>query len=94
MSEPVSSTVRVALIETEAEMTRVPDDLEPVLAAGGRISIGELVEEELLLALPSVPLHSRGAECAVAPEAPVASDAEAQQTTQRPFERLSELLKR
>ena len=94
MSEPVSSSARVALIATEADMGRVPDDLEPMLAAGGRMSVGELVEEELLLALPIVPLHARGADCVVARDAPLVSEDGPSQTKQKPFERLSELLKR
>jgi uncharacterized protein len=94
MELTVESTVRVGLIAAEADMSRVPEDLEPVLAPGGRISIGELVEEELLLALPIVPLHERADECAVAPSAPLVTDEQKEQQTQRPFERLGELLKR
>lgn len=94
MTESVSSSARVALISAEADASRVPEHLEPVLAAGGRISIGELVEEELLLALPIVPAHAQRADCAVASDAPLVSGEQQGQTTQRPFERLSELLKR
>ena len=46
-----------------------------MLAAGGRISVGELVEEELLLALPIVPLHGEASECAVQADAPAISAA-------------------
>lgn len=94
MSEAVNSSARVALIAAEAEAERIPDHLDPVLAAGGRISIGELVEEEMLLALPIVPLHARASDCAVAAQGPLVSGGQQEQTTQRPFERLSELLKR
>jgi uncharacterized protein len=94
MSIPVESTVRVALIPTEADVGRVPEHLEPVLAPDGRISIGELVEEELLLALPIVPLHEEVSECVIAPDAPVVGDEQEEQKTQRPFEQLAELLKR
>jgi uncharacterized protein len=89
MVEPVRSSARVALITSEADAARVPEHLEPVLAAGGRVSVGELVEEELLLALPIVPLHSEGSGCAAStgPEQRLA-------TTQRPFEGLGELFKR
>src|SRR5215470_11229731 len=45
MSEPVASSVRVALITSEADASRVPEHLEPVLAQGGRTTVGELVEE-------------------------------------------------
>jgi uncharacterized protein len=94
MSEPVASTARVALITTEADARRVPEDLEPMLALNSRVSVAQLVEEELLLSLPIVPLHAGSDECAVASDAPIVSDPQQDQTTQRPFEQLSELLKR
>jgi uncharacterized protein len=90
---PVETTARVGLIGAEADMSRVPDDLEPVLAREGRISVGELVEEELLLTLPIVPLHEADEACAVAPSAPLVTDEPAEET-QRPFEQLGELFKR
>jgi len=94
MGEPVNSSVRVALITTEGDASRVPEHLEPVLASGGRISVGELVEEELLLALPIVPLHRQPGECAVQADTPVATEQTPEQTTQRPFAQLDKLLKR
>jgi uncharacterized protein len=91
MQLPLETTVRVALIASEADVGRVPADLEPVLAAGGRISIGELITEELLLVLPIVPLHTDGNECAAAPAGTAPEDSS---ETHRPFARLGELLKR
>src|SRR3954451_4015936 len=92
MSEPVSSEVRVALIATEADAGRVPEHLEPVLAAGGRVTIGELVEEELLLELPILPLHAEVSECVVAEEIPAVKVEAPEPTTQKPFAQLGELL--
>lgn len=94
MSEPVKSAVRVALILTEADASRVPEHLEPVFAAGGRISVGELVEEELLLALPIVPLHGQASDCVVQVDTAVLTDEAPEQTTQKPFAQLDKLLKR
>ena len=91
MQFPVDSQVRVALIGTEADVARVPEDLEPMLAPGGRISIAELITEELSLALPIVPLHAPGTACASG--APAATD-EATEVTQKPFAQLAQLLKR
>jgi uncharacterized protein len=92
MELPLDTVTRVALIGSEAEAGRVPSDLEPVLAAGGRISIGELVTEELLLTLPIVPLHAHGTVCASASAAPAPQQDEGE--THKPFARLGELLKR
>jgi uncharacterized protein len=83
----------VALILAEADAAEVPEELEPVLARDGRISAGELVEEELLLALPIVPLHEEPRECAVPPSAPLVAEDGPEHVTQRPFEGLDELLR-
>ena len=99
MTETVDSAVRIALITAEAEVGRVPDHLEPMLAPGGRTTIGELVEEELLLALPIVPLHRQQSDCAVSVSEPAQGAATQvsetpEQTTQKPFAQLDKLLKR
>jgi uncharacterized protein len=91
MELPLAVSVRIALVGSESESARVPGELEPVLAPAGRISIGELVAEELLLTLPIVALHSGDARCMRAPQpVPAAHGGE----THRPFGGLAELLKR
>jgi uncharacterized protein len=91
MQFPVDSQVRVALIGAEADAARVPEDLEPMLAPAGRISIADLITEELSLALPIVPLHEQGEACAAG--ASEAGD-EPAEVTQKPFAQLAQLLKR
>jgi uncharacterized protein len=93
MELPLESTTHVALIFAEADAAEVPEELEPVLARSGNISAGELVEEELLLALPIVPLHEELRECAVPAAAPIVSEEAAEPVTQRPFAGLGELLR-
>jgi len=92
----IDTMARVALVTTEADSDRVPEHLEPMHAPGERISIRDLVEEELLLTLPIVPLHADASECdpgASAAQAVVEASPDAP-TTQKPFERLGELFKR
>jgi uncharacterized protein len=84
---PVHSSGRAALVADAAEAERVPQPLETVLAPEHRISIRDLVEEELLLALPLVPRHEND-EC-IGGSAGTPED-----KTHRPFGQLSELLKR
>ena len=93
MVVPVDTGTRVALLSAEADAGRVPDDLEPVLAPGGRISVDDLVEEELMLFLPIVPRHESETECGVVESAPQVAD-EGPETTQKPFAQLADLLKR
>jgi uncharacterized protein len=84
----IDGHAQVALLAADAQADQVPEHLEPMLAAGGRISLRDLFEEELLLELPIVALHSDERACG--PAAAVDED----RTVQRPFERLGELLKR
>ena len=95
MDVGVEAAAEVGLVATEADVSRVPEELEPVLAPDGRISVGELVEEELLLTLPIVPLHAdgEGGAC-VAADAPPLATAGREEEVQRPFAQLAELLKR
>jgi uncharacterized protein len=91
----VEGQAQVGLIASEADAGSVPEELEPVLAAEGRISVGELVEEELLLTLPIVPLHggTEAGACVVADAPPLETSAH-EAEVQRPFAQLAELLKR
>jgi uncharacterized protein len=95
MSWPIDGSAQVALIAAESQADAVPEHLEPMWAPGGRISLRDLLEEELLLGLPIVPLHADTSDC-VPTAVPVASEAPGadRSSVQRPFERLGELLKR
>jgi len=89
MPWPVQSTSRVALLESEAAAAEVPAELETALVPDGRMRLADLVEEELLLALPAAPRHP-DAECPALREGKQEEFAE---PTQRPFAGLGELLK-
>ena len=99
---PLTSESRVGLVESMEQADRLPAEVEPVWVEDGRVDLGELVEEELLLALPLVPAHERGdAACVAVAEveehAGVASspdDDDAAPVVQTPFAELGELLKR
>jgi len=91
MERSLERVSHIALIDSEDEAGRAPAEREPVLARGGRISIGELLTEELLLLLPIVPLHEER-ECG----SKLAADERAAPggETHRPFANLGDLLKR
>lgn len=88
MPWPVASRARIALVGDADAADAVAPEFETVIAPGGRITVGELVEEELLLALPVVALHARPETCGVS------LDGEPEEETQKPFAGLAELLKR
>jgi uncharacterized protein len=92
MSLPLSAHVPVAVLSSAEEASALEDAFEPVLAPEGRISVGELIEEEVLLSLPIVPMHVEGGQCPSSEAHIAADDAPADAVTQRPFARLGELL--
>ena len=57
------SDSRVWLPRSEDEAQRVPEEAELMLAPEGRLRMAELVDEELLLALPLAPLHGDTDRC-------------------------------
>lgn len=59
MTLPVNSTLDLVVIQVPAEAERIPGECEPVLAGDDGLSVVDLIEEELLLAIPLVPMHSR-----------------------------------
>lgn len=67
---PVSIRQRLGLVRSEAEESALPPEVEPVLVgADGELSPLALVEDELILALPVVPLGPQ-AMSETEPEAP------------------------
>jgi uncharacterized protein len=90
MRQAVAADTRVVLLASEAEAERAPPEEETFLAADGLVSLGELVREELLLALPIVPRHENEAECSLGTAAEAGETAE----TQRPFADLRAMMKR
>ncbi len=59
MSFPVDSSFHLAVIEVASEAERVPERCDPVQVEEGRLSPLALIEDELLLSVPQVPMHER-----------------------------------
>lgn len=60
---PVESSARVAVVPDLATADALGTDLDPFIAAEGRVVLRDLAEEQLLLALPLVPRHEDLALC-------------------------------
>lgn len=54
----VSIEQRLGLIADESEEAALPADYEPLLVTDGQLAITDVIEDELILALPVVPLKS------------------------------------
>ena len=53
---PVSIEQRLGVIAHEADEAALPEGYEPLLSADGQLAIADVIEDELILALPVVPL--------------------------------------
>jgi len=57
MSWPVDVAMAGALVRSEQEGERLPAAYEPLLIESVPVRLADLIEEELLLSLPQVPMH-------------------------------------
>ena len=84
---------RKHLNQVPAEAERIPGECEPVLVEDDKLRVLDLVEEELLLAIPLVPMHAKEAcsmHASASEEYEYKSDP-AEQGTANPFAILSNL---
>ncbi len=95
---PVDAELNLAVIEVAAEAERLPEEVEPVQVEEGMLRLLDIVEDELILAIPQVPMHGPS-ECDVeraesAPE-PVPADPRHDESDQKenPFSVLAGLRK-
>jgi uncharacterized protein len=99
MRWPVYVKTRIALVSDYNAADRVPEGMEVFLVEADSVSVRDLVDEEVMLALPHVARHEEGSECAgrrmqlPGQEAESAEEAAAAEV-QKPFAQLGELLKR
>lgn len=88
---PVRSQVRLGVVKSLAEADLLPESYEPLLLEEDTISLVDIVQDELLLALPAIPQHGHCEPAAQAGKGKVA----APETPKRPnpFAVLAELKK-
>lgn len=92
--EKIERSSLLVVIEDVAEQESAPDHYEPVLVENRRMRLRDIVEEELLLAVPQVPRNPEVAEIELSTDGtPAAPPAEEQEQRHRPFADLASLMK-
>ena len=61
--QPLDLRFRLGLVQDEAAISSLPDRYEALLVTGEPASVVDIVSDEVLLALPLVPLHEQDARC-------------------------------
>jgi uncharacterized protein len=94
-SEPVRRHSMLSVVDSVGAQDDLPEQYEPVLTDHGRIALVEMVEDELLLAVPQVPRNPEVGEVLISTDgASEAGNPPIEEDTQRPFEGLAELLEK
>jgi uncharacterized protein len=75
---PVDSVLDLAVISVPEEAETLPEDCEPVWQEEETLRMMDLVEDELILAIPQIPMHRPGA-CAIGWENPDPDELEHQE---------------
>jgi uncharacterized protein len=89
-----------SLMVVPLDTDTVPDEYEPLLGSAEQLRLAEVIEEQVLLAMPLVPAHDDAANCAALvaaqaqPVAAVQTVTRAAKEKQMPFANLRELLDR
>jgi len=63
VEQAVDEKVAWVVVGSEAEASRVADDMEPLVLADDRLQLATLVEDELIVSLPMAPRHESIDEC-------------------------------
>lgn len=92
--EPVKRHSLLAVVASIEEQELLPEHYEPVLVEQGRMALLEVVEDELLLAVPQVPRDPAVAEVDLSTDGAAAPAESKAEPTRRPFEGLAGLLKK
>jgi uncharacterized protein len=94
MQQPLVTQSRVCLPADEEAAARVPAEFETMLAPNGRLSLPDLVAEDLLLELPLSPRHEDEGECDALMAGVSAVEVDETVEPRRPFAGLAELMGR
>jgi uncharacterized protein len=57
MEQALTTEFVLGVVASEAQAERLPEEYEPLLVSGDRVATADLLEDELILAVPIVPMH-------------------------------------
>jgi uncharacterized protein len=60
---PVDLQFRLGIVTAEHEIDELPEGYEPLLVSGDPVRTCDVIEDEVLLALPAIPLHEGAERC-------------------------------
>jgi uncharacterized protein len=91
MAYAVDSQIRLGIVKSREAAERLPANYDPLLVSGEEMKAADIVEDELILALPIVAMHER-ADCPLGAEFQE-QEADAEPKRENPFAVLAGLKK-
>ncbi len=95
MRYPLNSEFKLALVESEAAVDQLPEGYEPLLVETAPMHILDMLEDEILLVVPQIPVHDES-ECSIAAlvsERELAEQPDEDEPKENPFAVLEKLKK-
>ncbi|MGD2074743.1 MAG: YceD family protein [Gammaproteobacteria bacterium] len=65
LSFPINLRFCLGIVSSEGEIDRLPEGYEPLLVSGEPIRTLDVIEDEVLLAIPAIPLHEQSGSCKI-----------------------------
>lgn len=85
----IERNARLGLIESDSLADRLPDDQEPLLVTDEEFRLGDIIEDELILAVPLVPIDQNSQQPSY--ENPVLDMEDEEEEKENPFAVLNKL---
>ena len=91
MDWPIKSEFKLGIVTSIDEVTLLSDDYEPLLVGEEKIALNEMIEEELMLSIPTFPKHATRCLVYTQAEDIKSSEKNEQSGTNNPFSVLAKL---
>ena len=92
MTVPIQIKLDLGIVESDDQAKRLPEQYDPLVVSEKPVAVAELIEDEILLALPAIPRHE-GDVCKATNTAMKEEQAEggSEKTSANPFSVLAQL---
>ena len=91
MTVPITIEMALGIVDSDDEAKCLPERYEPLVTGGKPLMVAELIEDEILLALPAIPRHNDGVCAAVNTASREESSDEGDASSANPFAVLARL---
>jgi len=92
MDLALKTEFKLAMVQTEEQAERLPEEFEPLLVDEDKMSVPQMLEEELLLAIPLVAMHDTDCSDFILEQKQWQAENESVQEKKNPFSVLKNLI--